>query len=79
MIRLNCCIQARTGNGVATATIPLAKYQSRRVNYLKTFVFSSSEKGFGDAATERRSGGAKKVRTLCFFLSCSRACWKSFV
>lgn len=60
MIRLNCCIQAGTGNGVATATIPLGKYQSRRVNYMHHFVCSSSEKGFGDAATERRSGGAKK-------------------
>lgn len=62
-MRLNCIHSARIGSAVAPATIPLVSYRSRRGNYMPHVVFSSSEKGFGDPATERRSGGAKKVRT----------------
>eukprot|EP00890_Picochlorum_soloecismus_P001241 jgi/Picsp_1/2117/NSC_05582-R1_protein len=59
VIRLNC-IQARIGNAVAPATISLRKYQSKRMSNTGNIIYSSSEKGFGDAATERRSAGAKK-------------------
>lgn len=76
MIRLNC-IQARIGNAVAPATISLRKYQSKRMSNTGNIIYSSSEKGFGDAATERRSAGAKKVRTV--LLICNKIYWTSMV